>query len=194
VSVRPWRIVTLQMSCCLCRARYVYDLRLLRDICRACECIAVHNRLQRIKKLPKFENCRKESKRRPTAIEYRSHRPCSSQARFSVFANCLITLARLWSLVTKILLSIKWASERIKGKRSVKGVTPVWTRHDWTPLVWLANRAGYPRHRLIWLARSEERRVGKECRSRWSIAHDKWGNSSNWRASGTGKGVTPNRS
>jgi len=59
---------------------------------------------------------RKESKRRPTAVEYRSHRPCSSQARFSVFANSLIILAQLLSILSNILLSIRIASQRLQEK------------------------------------------------------------------------------
>ena len=33
------------------------------------------------------------------------------------------------------------------------------------------NKLTADRYRLTWIARSEERRVGKECRSRWSPYH-----------------------
>jgi len=58
---------------------------------------------------------RKEGKRRPTAIEFRSNRSCSPQARFSVFANCWIVIAQLLSRFSNIGLSLKGTSERLKG-------------------------------------------------------------------------------
>ena len=89
-------------------------------------------------------------------------------------AKANIKARRLW-LVFAILLTANYGTDTANGAYSVSNYI-IFVILCWLPFVCgdiLLKRKGKDNdhYRLAFVIRSEERRVGKECRSRWSPYH-----------------------